>query len=398
MSEQIKVMVIAGGEWQIPLIKKAKSLGYFVINTNLYSDSPGFQHSDIGLIADVLDREKNLQYARDYQPDAVITDQSDIAVPTVAYLCDKLSLPGITLATAELFTNKYLMRKFCSDHNFPTPSFKLCHKLENAQSFVETAGYPVVVKPPSNQASRGVSKVVSEGALVDAYNKAKNISNNDAVLVEKFISGIELTVDGIQTHDGHVSLATSCKSHYKHNSMIARQLLFSNRHKNIDYAALHFQHDKLVNSMGLNFGLTHAEYICKEGVFYLVEIAARGGGAHISSHIVPIMSGIDNMQLLIEMSLGHRTEKVLPEFGNQLVALEFLDFRPGVVKSILGFRQASRLPGVIELGLTIQKGSRISPAIDDSSRHGHVIVMAESRSELDARLTAVKNSVTINYD
>jgi hypothetical protein len=35
-----KIMVIAGGEWQIPIIMKAKQMGLFVINTNLYEDSP----------------------------------------------------------------------------------------------------------------------------------------------------------------------------------------------------------------------------------------------------------------------------------------------------------------------------------------------------------------------
>lgn len=33
-----RVMVIAGGTWQVPLIKKVKSLGYEVVNSNLYED------------------------------------------------------------------------------------------------------------------------------------------------------------------------------------------------------------------------------------------------------------------------------------------------------------------------------------------------------------------------
>jgi carbamoyl-phosphate synthase large subunit len=56
-------MVIAGGEWQVPLIRTAKAMGLFVINSNLYSDSPGFRYADVGLVADVLDLEKNLDFA-----------------------------------------------------------------------------------------------------------------------------------------------------------------------------------------------------------------------------------------------------------------------------------------------------------------------------------------------
>lgn len=41
-----RVMVIAGGTWQVPLIKKVKSLGYEVVNSNLYEDSIGFEYAD----------------------------------------------------------------------------------------------------------------------------------------------------------------------------------------------------------------------------------------------------------------------------------------------------------------------------------------------------------------
>ena len=57
------VMVIAGGTWQVPLIKKVKAMGYKVLNSNLYEDSPGFAFSDYTAVADVKDKEKNLEIA-----------------------------------------------------------------------------------------------------------------------------------------------------------------------------------------------------------------------------------------------------------------------------------------------------------------------------------------------
>ena len=73
------IMVIAGGDWQIELIKKAKSMGHYVICSNLYKDSKGFKYADLGEVADVLDKQKNLEIAKKHSPDAVISDQSDIA-------------------------------------------------------------------------------------------------------------------------------------------------------------------------------------------------------------------------------------------------------------------------------------------------------------------------------
>ena len=56
-----RLMIIAGGTWQVPLVKKAKELGCFVVNSNLYEDSPGFKYADVTAVADVRDKEKNLQ-------------------------------------------------------------------------------------------------------------------------------------------------------------------------------------------------------------------------------------------------------------------------------------------------------------------------------------------------
>ena len=111
-----RIMIVAGGDWQVPITKKAKEMGLYVISSNLYEDSPAFAYADAVKIANVLDREANLACAERYKPDAVVTDQSDIAVPTVAYICQRLGLPGIGEDKASLFTNKYKMREFCAFH------------------------------------------------------------------------------------------------------------------------------------------------------------------------------------------------------------------------------------------------------------------------------------------
>ena len=116
-----KIMVIAGGDWQIELIKKAKQMGHYVICSNLYEDSPAFPYADACEVANVLDKEKNLQIAQKYQPDAVISDQSDIAVPTVAYVNEKMGLRGIGTDKADIFTDKTLMRQRCKEAGLPVP-------------------------------------------------------------------------------------------------------------------------------------------------------------------------------------------------------------------------------------------------------------------------------------
>ena len=138
-----KIMIVAGGTWQCPIVRLAKSMGHEVLCTNLYADSPAFIYADESRVANVLDKEKNLQIAREFAPDAVLTEQTDIAVSTVAYLAEQLGLKGISVKIASRFTNKYVMRQFMEKAGFAAPSYRLCHSADEWKINYKAAGQPV---------------------------------------------------------------------------------------------------------------------------------------------------------------------------------------------------------------------------------------------------------------
>jgi len=397
MADTRTIMVVGGGAWQVPLITKAKHLGHRVINSNPHEDSPGFEVADVGRVADVLDRAANLAIAREFEPDAIVTDQSDIAVPTVAYLCETLGLPGIGSATAKRFTDKSLMRACCRDHDFPHPRFKVCRNLSELQDFFDRGEGSVVIKPTNNQGSRGVVRVDARGDLAPAWEATLAFCCDGQVLAEDYVGGIELTVEGVKLPDRHLTLAVSVKGHYAHNPMVARRLLYAPRHPEFDHDELAFQHDRFIEVMGLSFGITHTEYKYFDGRFYLVETAARGGGTRISSDILPLFSGIDANALLLRMALGEDPGSVEPQVGSRHVVLEFFNFEPGLVAAIEGLEIANRMPGVHELGLTFAVGDILQPPRDDRSRHMHLIAFAESRDALEALVDRVHQTITVRY-
>lgn len=365
---QKRLMVIAGGGWQVPLIRTAKAMGLFVINSNLYPDSPGFRHSDVGLVADVRDAEKNLEFAREYKPDGVVTDQTDVSVPTVASICEQLGLPGIGSAQAQLFTNKFLMREFLRQHGYPTPEYFLSKRFEDASGFAAKIGYPIVVKPPSSQGSRGVFRVNTEAELASRYAQAARASRDGDVLAEQFIPGDLLTVEGLKTKSRHYSLAVSRRETFAHNPMLGSAQVYSPADEAIDFEQLKKQQDAVVEEMGLAFGLTHAEYIYSQGKFFLIEVAARGGGSGISSHVVPAVSGIDTNELLIRMSLGEEIDNLSPsDNAYPFALLGFLNFQPGLVKIVCGLDKVRALPGLAHISLNFAPGQRLEPPADGPS-------------------------------
>lgn len=392
------VFVIAGGEWQCPLVKKIKSMGHKVICSNLYEDSPAFKYADEGYVADVLDKNSNLKIAQKCLPDAIATDQSDIAVPTVAFVAEKLGLKGIGSKTAELFTNKYLMRVFCERNHFPTPQYQICETYEEALGLLKKLG-KIIIKPLDSQSSRGVYIIKEESELEKKFLDAKKYSNTDsAVLAEEYIEGKEFTVDGIKTSNGYWVTAISKKSHFEYNAAIAKELFFSNADEEYDYNELRKVNTELVLKMGLPFGLTHAEYKYMNGKYYLIEIAARGGGTKISSDIVPYISGIDANKLYIETLLGENKEINVDYSSTRCAVLGFFDFEPGEVLTIEGLSKAKMLDGVIDIELNFEPGNRILRAKDDRSRLGHFILTADSKTELRNLERKVKELIKINYE
>jgi carbamoyl-phosphate synthase large subunit len=374
-------------------------MGLFVICTNLYPDSPGFRYADAHVVADVLDLEKQLACAREHQPDGIVTDQSDVALPTVAYLCKELGLPGIGPEKAELFTNKFRMREFLLNNRYDTPSFRLCNSPHDAAEFGRQAGYPCVLKPIANQASRGVFKVNSEEELLGRYQETLAFSRNSVVLVEQFIEGTELTIEGFKTRRKHYSLAVSRKKHLEHNPMVASELLYSPTAEDIDYDYLKREHDRLVENMELPFGITHTEYIYTNSTFYLVEIAARGGGTKISSDIVPAISGVETNELLISMTLGKQIDVLeLSVVKNRFAVLAFFNFASGKVTSINGVEEIKALPEVLDIAMNFEPGQRIESPVDDRGRHGYFILTAATRAGLESLSARIRETIRVVYE
>lgn len=371
-------MVIAGGDWQIELIKKAKAMGHYVICSNLYEDSPAFRYADACEVADVLNKEKNLEIAQKYMPDAIISDQSDIAVSTVAYLNEKLGLQGIGIEKADLFTDKSLQRKFCKEHGIKVPDFRICQDASDAMPMLEKYG-KIIIKPIDSQSSRGVYTIESEEQLLEKYQDTIAWSNRRKdFLAEEYIDGDEFTVDGLVINGHHYPLCVSVKEMYSQNPNISKMQSYSYCSDNHDYDLLRSTNKKLIETMGLPMGLTHSEYKEHDGVFYLIEAGARGGGSNLSGKIVPFMSDIDNYEYLINEALGLTVEEDtvrLHEFSKtKYVVMRFFDFGEGIVERVDGLDFLRNHPMLIDYQLEVKQGDVLKQPAYGRLRPGHFII------------------------
>lgn len=395
------VIVLAGTKWQIPLIKRIKEKGYRVIVFNLLPDSPAFKYADNYRVVDITDQEKCLKLALEYAPKAIISDECDIAVPTVTFLSEKMGIKSIGREMGELYTNKYRMRLFGKKNDFPTPIFYKCNHLQDAIHICRSFGKKMIMKPLDSSSSRGVYSINCEEDIKVYFEDSLSFSKKErSVLLEEYIEGTEFTVDGIKTENGHVSLAISEKKHYNYNENIACSLFFSHQNENYDYDELRNINNRFIELSGLPFGLTHAEYKYKDGRYYLMEIGARGGGNLISSCIVPLISGVDTYEYLINKTTGKICDEnvsISDKFTKRCAVLNFFDTngKEGIIKEIRGEKFLRTCENIVEYEIYCKGGERIVNAVDDSKRIGYYIAYGENEKELKDIVCEVDNTFKI---
>ncbi len=401
------IMVIPGAAAQIPVIKRIKELGYKVVCVNPYENSPAFMYADYTEQYDILNVDDCIAVAKKYRVCAVISDECDIAMPTVAAVSEELGIPSIGSRLARLYTNKKEMRAYSKANGFPCPAYQQCSTLGDAKVFFQALDVSkMIIKPLDSNSSRGVYTVTNEDELCELFEQSLSFSHSEhAVLCEEFIEGTEFTIDGIMLNGKHYCLAISKKAHYEHHQNIACELYFSHSDPDFDYEQLRKQNDEYVEKSGLPFGFTHAEYKFNGKHFVLIEIGARGGGNYISSHVVPAMTGLDNYKLLVEHTLNAEQVdeyKLNPEYKNRCCVLKFFDVDANndgkVVKGIENEDLLSNNPKVLMYRFNFELGDTIHIADDDSKRIGFYIAYGDTREELDRLIVNVSENVRIICD
>ena len=395
-----RVLVIPGGKSQYLLIKKLKNEGHEVVCIDPDINAIGMGISDYPIVGDILDKKNCVKIAKDYEVNAVISDECDIAMPVVAYLGSELNLITLSINEAELYTNKAKMRIFCKETGFLYPEFKICYTVEEALEFYKNKKFEkLIIKPLDSNSSRGVFLISNEDELKRKYIETQSFSKQDkAVLCERYIEGTEFTVDGLVLGDTHYSLAVSEKRHYEYNPNIACELFFSYKNDRFDYDYLRYINDLYVKKTGLRFGLTHAEYKYENGNYYLIEIGARGGGNYISSHIVPLFSNINSYDYLINMSLRKEflfSSKELKFNKKRCAVLKFFDVdKEGYVSEITNL-ELLKSSKILKYEFRFQKGDYITKAENDSNRVGFYIAWEENEYKLREIMKMIEENVRI---
>lgn len=185
----VYVLILGAASLQVPLIKYIKGLGYKVAVVSIPGSYPGFAIADRCIYCDVRDGEAILAQIANENIAAVVTDQTDISVPTVAYLSNKLGLMGNHVETAQVYSNKFMMRQTCDRIGLSNPRYI---RLSSANQAKDWNIYPAIIKPEDNQGSRGISLIKSFDELSMTIPNALSFSRTGYAILEEFFVGDEV--------------------------------------------------------------------------------------------------------------------------------------------------------------------------------------------------------------
>ena len=132
----MRVMIVGGGEAQLNAIRRARSLGFTVVVSDMNPDCPGALEADLFVKASTFSYEETYSAAKKTEIDAILTLGTDQPVLSVAVTAHKMEIPsGISGATALGVTNKRIMKPIFEEGEIPTCKFKLISNKSESEDF-----------------------------------------------------------------------------------------------------------------------------------------------------------------------------------------------------------------------------------------------------------------------
>ena len=393
------ILIIGAGDFQLPLVQRA-SLSYNVLLAAPVVSDVFKPYIADALLIDVRDKEGILAYAREKSICGVITDQTDIAVRSVAYVAENLGLPGIGYETGCLFTDKSLMRKRMAELGIKLLPNRTVSSFDEALAYYREIGGNVIIKPLDTQGSRGVQICRSEEELEAKYAEAARWSSNHNVLIERFATGREFLVEGLSLDYEFRNLCIGDTLYFDlPDAFAAKSRIFPTEADDGLRQRVLDLNTRIITGFGLKQGLTHSEYIMDGDDIYLIETAARGGGVFISSDLIHYSCGLDTEGFLLDIATGQ--QKGLPPIKPQQCVCGYLAFYipVGKVVSVSGVREVQELPFVhrnqldkLHVGIENKEGHT-----DKTSRLA-LIISAPDRETFKERAALVRSMLQVETE
>jgi biotin carboxylase len=390
-----RILILGAGLMQRPAITFAKEMG---IETVVADGDP--QAVCAGLAdrfenIDLKDKEGLEALGRALMNDgglsAVMTAGTDFSA-SVAWVAEKLGLPGIPYETALDASDKERMRRRFKEAGVPSPEFIIVHSSDFSQNRVPQLpfSFPVVVKPVDNMGARGCRRVDSEEELRSALTDALSFSRSGRAIVEEYMEGPEFSVDAI-VYQGEITICGLADRHIffpPYFIEMGHTMPTSLPNDRAEWLLSVFKAG--VKALGITNGAAKGDVKLTPRGPMIGEIAARLSGGYMSGWTYPYASGVEPTRAAISVALGEAPKNLEPTRNWTSAERAFISI-PGQVSEIYGLDEARSIPGVRDIFPRITRGSPVKFPENNVTKCGNVIsVLPDREAAIEAAERAAR--------
>jgi len=351
------------------------------------------------LVLDFRDVESALvriqEFAREHPLDTVIAADDEGAV-LAARANEELSLQGNRAEAVATARDKRSAREAFARAGLLTPPFFSMPITDSPADWADRMPYPCVLKPRGLAASRGVIRANDPGQFVEAFERIRAILQweperdgleppTDAILVERFIPGVEVSLEGVLSDGRLQTLAIFDKPdpldgpYFEETLYITPSRLPAETQRAVTETT-----SRAVRALGLRHGPVHAEFrVNGEGVWPL-EIAPRSIGG-LCSRALRFAGGDTLEMLVLRHALGLDVSGVRREAAASGVMMIPIP-RAGILRGVKGIERARNVPGIEDVRISIPVGARLVPLPEGSQYLGFLFARGVDPRDVETSL------------
>lgn len=334
-----------------------------------------------------------LSLAKLYDVRAIASDNCDYSLLASEYLSELLNLPCLGRKSAQISNNKSQQRYLAECASIQQPKWKTVHSISDIEHFLLNIASMVMLKPVDSRGSMGIT-LLSEhddpSILHKAFAKALSSSPSKQLLVEEYVDGKLLTIDGFLLKGKLILLAIAERERIGEGKLVTSQIFYrSGLPDNFIDKAYKFLHS-VVSALGFSKGHIHCEaLLAHSNELFLVECTNRGGGVFTSSTINPFVSSLDvnsmymHEKQCLTVSISDESDTVKHVNTNNASLIFPPLGSPGQVLYRFDAEKIRNHSDVLAVRLFQKVGRPLSVQADGPSRHCAMVIKNSNPDEID---------------
>jgi len=335
---------------------------------------------------------------RDYartRPVAAVVPVDDATTVVGAAIGQALGLRANAIAAVSATRDKQAMRESLARGGVRQPGFAVFSVTDHPREVAGGARYPCVLKPLVLSASRGVIRADTPAQFLVAWSRIAAIlaepevsalgGGASRILVEDFVPGVEVSLEGMLTEGELATLAIFDKPDPLDGPFFEETIYVTpSRLSEATQQAVAEGAGRAARALGLSDGPIHAELRINDAGPWLIELAARSIGG-LCSRTLRFGTGMSLEEIILRHALGWpiaSLERERPAAGVMMIPIP----RGGILDEVRGLEAARAVAGIEDVTISIPKGHAVVPLPEGSRYLGFIFSRAATPAEAEAAL------------